>query len=581
MFLNNMKIGIRLAFGFGVILLLVSALTLLAVRALNHIDQRAVSIQSIAKEAVPLALLASEMASGTVQIFEYLSTAAATGDPEGFSDADDSARSFRSGLAQFKKFYSSHHNQEALTAMEDLESLFERYYKLGLSMGEVYRSQGVDEGNKVSEAFDKSALGLKNRLERMRETHASHVLNGLSEIETSSETAKKSTAVMGLLAFLIGSFVALFITRGVTEPIREAIHAADSVARGDLTITLSVDRQDEVGQLLASLKEMIDNLRRIATATVGASASLASNARQVSTTTNEITTGIVQQFEEIDQSASATTEMSQTLVDVSRNTSNVSHTAHESVEYARQGKAIVEQNVSEMRSIADTVKRSSIMIGELGQESQQIGEIIKVIDDIADQTNLLALNAAIEAARAGEQGRGFAVVADEVRKLAEKTSRATEGISGMVLTIQEKTKDSVRSMEEGQTQAEAGVRGATKASDALDKIVDASEQSLLMFQSIAAATEEQSTATEQLSKNLENIARVSRASQGGITQITQSTEELARLSGDLQGLVDWFRVTEETGGPAKESTTSEGVALGIPDLAEEPPPATGTDDRHP
>lgn len=580
MVVNNMKIGTRLALGFGAVLLLVSALAVVTVRALTGINQRAAGIQSIAKEAVPLALLASEMASATVQVYEFLSTAAATGDPEGFSDADDAARIIRDGITRLKDFYMSHHNKGALKVMETLETDFQRYYKLGLGMGDAYRNQGVEEGNRVSEEFDRMALEVKSRLEGISKDHGSQVMEGLEKIALLSANGKKSTAVMGLLALLMGSAVATFITRSVTGPIRSAIAAADSVAQGDLTITLTVERQDEVGQLLASLREMIDNLRRIASATVDASASLASNARQVSSTTSEIAAGIVQQFEEIDQSASATTEMSQTLVDVSRNTSNVSHTASESVEYARQGKAIVEQNVSEMLSIAETVKKSAITIGELGQESQQIGEIIKVIDDIADQTNLLALNAAIEAARAGEQGRGFAVVADEVRKLAEKTSRATEGISGMVLTIQEKTKDSVRSMQEGQTQAEAGVRGAAKASDALEKIVDASEQSLLMFQSIAAATEEQSTATEQLSRNLENIARVSRASQGGISQITQSTEELARLSADLQGLVDWFRVTAETAAPSDKTTDFERPELAPPPPLAESTPVTGTENPY-
>lgn len=580
MLVNNLKIGTRLAIGFGAVLLLVSALASVAVRALNGIDERAVSIQSIAKDAVPLALLASEMASATVQVYEFLSTAAATGDPEGFSDADEAARSIRGGITQFRDFYLSHQNKEGLKAMETLETLFEGYYKLGLSMGDTYRNQGIEEGNRISEEFDQGALELKTRLEGMREAHASQVMEGLEKISRSSGKAKKSTGVMGLLAFLLGSAVAIFITRGVTGPIHSAIAAADSVARGDLTTTIAVERRDEVGQLLASIREMIDNLRRIASATVDASASLASNAHEVSATTSEIADGIVQQVEEIDQSASATTEVSQTLVDVSRNTSNATHTARESVECAHRGKAIVEQNVADMLNIAETVKLSSLTIGELGQKSQQIGEIIKVIDDIADQTNLLALNAAIEAARAGEQGRGFAVVADEVRKLAEKTSRATEGISEMVLTIQEKTNDSVRSMEEGQKQAEAGVCTANEASHALEKIVDGSEQSLLLFQTIAAATEEQSTATEQLSGNLENIARVSRASQEGITQITQSTEELARLSADLHTLVDWFQVKAEAAAPSDRTPGSHRLELGEPDLFSESIPATGTEDRH-
>jgi methyl-accepting chemotaxis protein len=547
MSLKNMKIGARLTLGYGTVLLLVSALVLTTFVSLNRIHHRAASIKSIAQEAVPLALLASEMASKTVQVYEFLSVAAATDDPEGYSDADDAANRIRKSISQFKDFYSRHHHDEALAGMKKMEADFEQYYALGQGMGETYRTKGVEEGNRVSQEFDQAALDLRARMDGLRENHAGHVNDGIEAIIGASSRIKKLAALMGLLALILGSLVSIFITRGVTRPIRDAIAVAESVTRGNLTTHIKVDSKDEVGQLLTSMKEMTENLQRIAVELTGSSESLASHSEEVSVATSQIASGFVQQFKEVDQSAAATTELSQTLTDVAKNTADAAGVAQNSLDSAREGKTIVEASAADMSSIASTVHESANNIEKLGESSKQIGEIIKVIDDIADQTNLLALNAAIEAARAGEQGRGFAVVADEVRKLAEKTSKATEGISEMITNIQHKTEASVLSMEEGRVKAEEGVKTVERARESLNKIVQSTEQCLLTFQAIAAATEEQSAVTDQLSRNLENITTMSKGSQGGIESIRQSTSELAGLAANLKEHMEWFKVDPASG----------------------------------
>ena len=197
-----------------------------------------------------------------------------------------------------------------------------------------------------------------------------------------------------------------------------------------------------------------------------------------------------------------------------------------------------------MNRIAEVVRKSAETVQALGKSSDQIGEIVQVIDDIADQTNLLALNAAIEAARAGEQGRGFAVVADEVRKLAERTTKATKEIATMIKQIQKDTSGAVESMEEGTKEVEVGKQLAEKAGKSLQEIIHGAEQVVDIVTQVAAASEEQSSAAEQISKNIESISSVTQESASGIQQIAHASEDLNRLTLNLQELVARFKVDE-------------------------------------
>ena len=195
-----------------------------------------------------------------------------------------------------------------------------------------------------------------------------------------------------------------------------------------------------------------------------------------------------------------------------------------------------------MLRIAQTVRESTTTIGDLGTSSSEIGNIIQVIDDIADQTNLLALNAAIEAARAGEHGRGFAVVADEVRKLAERTSKATKEITDMISKIQADTEKSVQSMDSGSTEVQEGVALATEAMGSLELIVASSEKGKDMVHRIAAASEQQSAAAEDVSSNMESILEITRRSSNSTKEILTTSQELENLSNDLQALAGLFKV---------------------------------------
>jgi methyl-accepting chemotaxis protein len=255
-------------------------------------------------------------------------------------------------------------------------------------------------------------------------------------------------------------------------------------------------------------------------------------------------------------------EMSATVMQVSESSNKAAEASQHAAETARRGGAIVEETVTRMRVIADSVSATAKKVEELGKSSDQIGRIIGVIDDIADQTNLLALNAAIEAARAGEQGRGFAVVADEVRKLAERTTTATKEIAQMIQNIQDETGIAVSAMEQGTRQVEEGVSSTAKAGESLKEIIQMSEQVGEMITHIATAATQQSSATEQVNNNMDQIARLVKESAVGAQQSAKACQDLSSLALDLQKMVGEFKL--ESGGQRPRDFNNPGSDMSRP-----------------
>ena len=237
--------------------------------------------------------------------------------------------------------------------------------------------------------------------------------------------------------------------------------------------------------------------------------------------------------------------------ETTRNATVAAQKSKEAGEIAIDGGKVVEETVIGMNRIAEVVKQSADIVKKLGNNSDQIGEIIQVIDDIADQTNLLALNAAIEAARAGEQGRGFAVVADEVRKLAERTTKATKEIAEMIKKIQQDTGGAVESIEMGTEEVEKGKELANKAGESLKVIIKGTGEVVDVVNQVAAASEEQSSTSEQISKNIETISSVTHQSASGVQQIARASEDLNQLTENLQQLISQFKVGAGNSGAKK------------------------------
>lgn len=316
-------------------------------------------------------------------------------------------------------------------------------------------------------------------------------------------------------------------------------------AEGDLSVQLNVLTNDDIGKLyngfnkaVISIKELIYSL----TDTINATTNVAS---QLTSSTGDLAAGFEEQGNQTSEVASAISEMTSTIYDTTKNANNAAKAANKAGDFAKEGGTVVKETVEGMNRIAQVVTNASQTVDGLGKSSDQIGEIIQVIDDIADQTNLLALNAAIEAARAGEQGRGFAVVADEVRKLAERTTKATKEIAGMIKQIQQETKVAVASIAAGKTEVERGKELAAKAGTALQEIIKASDEVLGVINQVAAASEEQSAAAEQINNNIVNISKVVNDSATNMHHIVKASESLNDLNINLKELISSFSINKD------------------------------------
>ena len=342
--------------------------------------------------------------------------------------------------------------------------------------------------------------------------------------------------------FIVGAIIgAVLLIRSLSKPLFDSVCIANKMAKGDLDVWIGKVSKDEYGSLQIAMKNMADNLSKTIRQITQMSNTIAEKSEEMASTSDKINTSIIEQASEMDKSSEATSDVNQTIVNVATNASDASSAANESVKTANDGKGIVEKTVKSMLNIARTVESSSRMVEQLGESSKKIGDITDVINDIASQTNLLALNAAIEAARAGEQGRGFAVVADEVRKLAEKTGKATEEINDMIKKIQLDSTESVQSMMKNKDEAEEGVKLAEQARSSLDRIVTTSERCKDQVQSIAAATEEQSAAIEHISTNVGNVADMFKKSQLTISDINSLSDELKDIASQLKMMISWFK----------------------------------------
>jgi methyl-accepting chemotaxis protein len=328
------------------------------------------------------------------------------------------------------------------------------------------------------------------------------------------------------------------------RPVKALVDRIKDIAQGegDLTQRIPVNSQDEVGQLGTWFNTFVAKIHDIILEVSGSAQDVASAATQIAASSEEMAVGMNEQSQQVNQISSAVEEMSASVVEVARKSAEAAGSASESGRAAEEGGKVVRETIEGMHSINDAVSAGAASVQELGKRGEQIGQIIEVINDIADQTNLLALNAAIEAARAGEHGRGFAVVADEVRKLADRTTKATEEIASSIKAIQTETTGAVQRMTTGTEQVKTGVQRATEAGASLQQIVSSAREVATMIQSIAAAAEQQSAASEQVSRNIESISAVTRQASEGAGQAASAAAQLSTKAEQLQQIVSQFKL---------------------------------------
>jgi methyl-accepting chemotaxis protein len=365
------------------------------------------------------------------------------------------------------------------------------------------------------------------------------------EYDKSSKSYQQSKLI-SITAIILGVLLAcgcgLMIVRSIIRPLAAGVEIANRLADGDLTVDVQVDSKDETGQLMTAMRNMVTNLRDMISKTVDISAGIASASNQLHSASAQIATGVEEVASQAGMVATASEEMAATSSDIARNCTMTADASQQSTDAANRGSMVVQQTITGMNVIADRVRETAMTIEALGARSEQIGEIIGTIEDIADQTNLLALNAAIEAARAGEQGRGFAVVADEVRALAERTTKATKEIGQMIKAIQNETKAAVKAMEEGVQEVEKGAVSSQKSGQAIEEILQSINEVLIQVSQIATAAEQQTATTGEVTTNIHQINDVVHQTASGAEETAAAAAQLAGQAHDLQTLVGRFRL---------------------------------------
>jgi len=354
-------------------------------------------------------------------------------------------------------------------------------------------------------------------------------------------TAKWMIGIIAILTILVFILLQMIIS-SITNPlsnIQAAIRRIQSTK--DLSQRVQVARNDEIGDIANSFNQMVESFQQIIHRVIDGVQEVQKSSAHLNAASNKVSISSKSQSDAAAAMAAATEEMLTSIEQVSENAKHTYSIAQQSGELSNQGEQTVNDAATEMGKIADAVNVSSISITQLGEESKQISDIVKTIKEIADQTNLLALNAAIEAARAGEQGRGFAVVADEVRKLAERTSKSTLEISRMIEKIQAETNDAVAGMSEGTDRVKGGVKKAQQAGQSMANIRDGAQQVLTAVNEITNALGEQNSAGAQVAKGVENIAQMADENCFAVVEIAETSERLAQLANSLQDAVNQFK----------------------------------------
>ncbi len=535
----NLKIGTKLGLAFGFLLLLIALMLCLGIGGTSKVND---SVEQIAKGSYAKTDYAFEASQALDDVAASIKMIAL------LKDEGAVAREKQKIEASRVRY------REAMAKLEGLEKSAE-----GKKLIEAMKSAitpAAQVNNRVIELSlagkrdEAAALLLREAVPLTARVVAAFDAQTKFQQESVDAAYQKSQAVyartkwsqiaFGVISLALGIIGTIFLTRHLTSRIASLAEAMGRVADGDLSTQITIHADDEIGDLGRSINRMLTSMSTLIASIRDTASQVGNAASMLNIVSEQIASSSEEVAAQAGTVATASEEMAATSSGIAQNCNSAAESSRQGNDLATEGASVVQETIAGMNRITDRVRETAATLEKLGSRSDQIGEIVGTIEDIADQTNLLALNAAIEAARAGEQGRGFAVVADEVRALAERTTKATKEIAQMIKAIQNETKGAVASMEDGVNEVERGTSDAAKSGTALGKILNQINAVSMEINQIATAAEQQTATTTEITNNIQQITEVVQMSASCSQDAASAAKELLTNAEELQRLVGQF-----------------------------------------
>ncbi|GAB3264544.1 methyl-accepting chemotaxis protein [Chitinimonas naiadis] len=541
--MNNLSFAVRIGAGFALLLVLMLAV---ALTGSWGVESQYTRVKSLVEGDLALNTAAGDTRyhMGNLRRFEKDSFIN-IGSPEKVKEYrgkwGESLTKAQDSLQRAEGLAGEEDKQRIIQLRGQMKQYAEGFGKVADQLGQGLTSTA--DANKAMGDYKAYVHGMEESLNSLLKSTNDKAEHVASELAAAKANTERALWLQAGLAILLGIGVAAAVAQSIRRPLNAAESAAQRISAGnDLTVTMPSNGDNEIGRTVGAFCRVLDGLRSLVIDTRGGARQVAESASEMGTISEQVASASSTQAQASAAVAAAIEQLTTSIAVVADNAESVRNAANAAVGQADDGERLADRTAGEIAHIADALASASQAIAALNARSDEIGGIVRVIKEIADQTNLLALNAAIEAARAGEQGRGFAVVADEVRKLAERTANATADISGKIETVQQDTVSAGSRMEEASSRIQSGVSHARELAAAMESIRASSTTTLHTLTDIAQAVREQRGAATQIAQNVEQIAQMSEENHASVSSANLLAKRLGDLSRGLNAQIGRFVV---------------------------------------